>query len=303
MLGHGLKIQVGDWAQAVSFQFDKFLIASVTGLGAVAPYEVANRSAMALRSLPSSGLDSFLPSAAIEHAKPGEAWVRYLAVTKLAAAAVSLFMLAPLAIMPVFLYAWTGQMGYLSRGAFAALLLGFAANVLVLPAATMVQAAGRADIQARAALTTMLINVPLSFALLLKWGMTGAAVGTAVAVLCGSGLLLVQMHRAYDQPLRPTLAIFIEFWPALLVCVVFLGLSYFPFEHWLAGIHGDARFAWRTRLAPALASALGYGACLGAMLAVQVRRGTLSKEQLANLRRCLRRSEDPCRPGEQARQP
>jgi O-antigen/teichoic acid export membrane protein len=285
MLGHGLKVQVCDWAQLVSFQFDKFLIATVTGLSAVAPYEVANRSAMALRSLPSSGLDSFLPSAAIEHATPEEAWVRYRAVTRLAGAAVSVFMLAPLALMPVFLYAWTGQMGYASRGAFAALLLGFAVNVLTLPAAAMVQAAGRADLQARAAVLTLLLNVPLSVVLLLRWGMAGAALGTAIAMVAGAAMLFTSMHRIYARSPATTLRLLAGFWPVLPVCLLFLAVSWIPFEAWLAGIDPAVRFAWQTRLVPALACALAYPACVAALLAWLVRNGTLSPGDFTALRR------------------
>jgi len=288
LLPHGLKVQLYDWSQIISYQFDKFLIATLFGLWGVAPYEVANRSVLALRSMPSSALDSFLPSAAIGQSEPEDNWQRYLSVTHLATLAAMAFMLAPMAIAPIFLYAWTGQMGYLSRGVFIGLSVGFIANVLVLPAAAMVQSAGRADIQARSAVATMLINVPLSLLLLLKWGMTGAAIGTSVAMVAGSVLLLVQMHRAYGRPLRPTLAIFWNFWPALLVCLVAGAAVYFPFEHWIEGVPEHARYAWRTRVVPALVSALGYGLCLAAMVLIQMRRGMLSPEHREEIARWLR---------------
>jgi O-antigen/teichoic acid export membrane protein len=285
MLSHGLKIQVCDWAQLVSFQFDKFAIAAVAGLSMVAPYEVANRSAMALRSLPSSGLDSFLPSAAIEHSTPEEAWTRYLAVTRLAGVAVSVFMIAPLALMPVFLYAWTGQMGYDSRGAFALLLLGFVANVLALPAAAMVQAAGRADIQARAAVLTLLLNIPLSVVLLLAWGITGAALGTAIAMAAGAVLLFISMHRCYGRSPQPTLRLLAGFWPVLPVGLLFLVASWLPFESWLAAKDPAIRFAWQTRLGPALVCAFAYPACVAILVAWLRRIGTLSKIDWPALKR------------------
>jgi peptidoglycan biosynthesis protein MviN/MurJ (putative lipid II flippase) len=179
-------------------------------------------------------------------------------------------------------------MGYLSRGVFVGLSIGFIANVLVLPAAAMVQAAGRADIQARSAIATMVLNVPLSLLLLFEWGMPGAAIGTSVAMVVGSVLLLVQMHRAYARPLGPTLAIFAQFWPALLVCLVFAGLFFFAFEHWIAGMQGMQRFAWRTRVVPGLLSVAGYGLCAGTMVAVQLRRGMLSAQQRAEIAGWLR---------------
>jgi peptidoglycan biosynthesis protein MviN/MurJ (putative lipid II flippase) len=144
---------------------------------------------------------------------------------------------------------------------------------------------------------TILINVPLSLFLLFEWGMVGAAIGTSIAMVTGSAILLLQMHRAYRRPIGPTLAIFWNYWPALLVCLLFGTLFYLPFEHWISGIHGNARFAWRTRVTHAFLSVSGYAVCLGTMLVVQMRRGLLSPEQLAGIGRWFRRN------GESAKQP
>lgn len=289
LMPHGLRIQLSDWAQIVTFQFDKFIIASLVGLVSVSPYEVANRSVMALRSIPSSGLDSFLPSAAIGQQAPEETWQRYLAVTRLAAASVSVFLVAPIAIAPVFLYAWTGQMGFLSRGVFVVLCVGVALNVLALPAVAMVQAAGRAELQARAALVTMIINIPLSLLLLLRYGMVGAAAGTSVAMAAGGMLMLADTHRAYRRPLRPTLAMIARYWPALLVCALFGLVAWLPFESWIAAIPESARDDWRSRLPAAALAGLAYLLCMSAMVLVQLRCGLITRAQYAQILEWLRR--------------
>ncbi len=287
-LSHGLKIQVADWAQIINFQFDKFLIASFLGLAAVAPYEVANRSVLALRSIPSSGLDSFLSTAAISRISGADVWQRYQTVTRLAAIAVIVFMIAPLAIAPIFLYAWTGEMGYTSRWVFLGLLLGTAGNVLALPAAAMAQAAGRADLQARAAIAAILINIPLSIVLVMEWGMAGAAAGTAVAMLGGAGLLLVHVHRAYDQPLSGTLKDLWSFWPLLVVCLAFAAIVYLPFEHWLSSLDVVSRYSWKTRISLALLTGAAYTACLASMALVQFHRGALERIHYDFLSRWIR---------------
>jgi O-antigen/teichoic acid export membrane protein len=287
-LGHGVKIQISDWAQIINFQFDKFLIASFLGLGVVAPYEVANRSVLALRSIPSSGLDSFLSTAAIGRISGADVWQRYQTVTRLAAIAVIVFMIAPLAVAPIFLYAWTGEMGYTSRWVFLGLLLGTAGNVLALPAAAMAQAAGRADLQARAAIASIVINIPLSIVLVLEWGMAGAAAGTAVAMLGGAGLLLMHVHRAYDQPLSETLKNLSRFWPLLVVCLAFAAIVYLPFEHWLASLDVASRYSWKTRISLALLAGATYTACLGSMAIVQFHRGALERNHYDFLSRWIR---------------
>jgi O-antigen/teichoic acid export membrane protein len=288
LMPHGFKIQLGDWAQVITFQFDKFIIASWLGLVHVAAYEVANRSILALRSIPSSGLESFLPSAAIGQSEPGEVWDRYLAVTRLAATAVTVFMLAPLAIAPLFLYAWTGEVGYDARGVFAALFVGFAANVLALPAAAMVQAAGRADLQARAAIATMLVNVPLSVLLLWQWGMPGAALGTALAMTTGACLLLASMHRAYGRSLATTLSMLAGYWPAALACVLVAVAADYAFEQWFAAVPPGMRNGWSARLPLAGVAIAAYFACAALMLALQLRRGQQTRRQLLDAARWLR---------------
>jgi O-antigen/teichoic acid export membrane protein len=287
MASHGLKIQVCDWAQIINFQFDKFLIASYMGLWTVAPYEVANRSVLALRSVPSSGLDSFLATAVIGRESGDDPWPRYQTVTRLAMLAVVVFMLAPLAVAPVFLYAWTGEMGYSARWVFLFLLLGAAGSLLALPAALMAQAAGRADIQARSAIVSMLVNIPLSIFLMLKWDMAGAAAGTAIAMLTGSALLLVQVHRAYGQRLSTTMANMGQPWPLFIVCLGFGALVYYPFELWLTSLDPVVRYSWETRLYLGLATAAAYFACLATMAVLQIHRGALSRDQYDFLSRWI----------------
>ena len=288
LVGHGLKIQVYELAQIINFQFDKFLIASLMGLWAVAPYEVANRSVLALRSIPSSALDWFLATAAIGRESGDDIWPRYESATRLAATAVMVFMVAPLAVAPLFLYAWTGEMGYVARWVFLGLVLGAAGNIIALPAAAMAQAAGRAGLQARSALASMLINIPLSLVLVLKWGLAGAAAGTAIAMLGSSSLLLWQVHRAYEKPLSATMRILWEFWPLLLVCAICAALLYLPFEHWVASLDPGIRYSRKMRVYPAALAGVAYVICLATMAVVHINRGALSWEQYQLLTKWIR---------------
>lgn len=185
LLSYGLRVQVHEWAQTVNFQFDKLVIVRLLGLWPAALYEVANRSVLALRSIPASGIETFLPTASIEAAEGGSAGERLHRMAVLSAYGILVFFAVPLAIAPVFLYAWVGEMGYISRWTFVALGLGASANLFALPLATLAQASGRPGLQARAAFVSMLVNVPLSLALVRVWGVEGAALGTAVAMVVG----------------------------------------------------------------------------------------------------------------------
>jgi O-antigen/teichoic acid export membrane protein len=286
----GMKLQVHDIAQLVTFQLDKFLIAGVLGLWAVAPYEVGNRSVQALRSLPASGLDAFLANAVAGQARGGsdESWARYLAATRWAAWAVLVFMIAPLAVAPLFLYAWTGEMGYLARWAFLALMLGAAAQVLALPAAAMAQVGGRVGLQAHAALWTMLLNLPLSLVLMLHWHLTGAAVGTAMAMTAGALVLLLDVHRHYGRPLADTLKVLSECWVDVLFCTLLAVVAWAAFDVFVSAIDRDMRYSREFRLWPAILAVLGYGVLVLLLLLKRIHAGALSTAQRELLRRVVR---------------
>ncbi len=196
LLKFGLKVQAHEWAQTINFQFDKFVVLSHVGLRAVSIYEVANRSVLALRSLPATAMDTFLPGAVADADKPEALRAGYLDTMRLSASAVGLFILAPLAVAPVLLTAWVGEIGYAGRWTFSALAVGTAANLIAFPSGTLVQALDRPGAQARAAVVSMLLNVPLSLALVRVWGVDGAATGTAIAMVASAGILVWEGHRA-----------------------------------------------------------------------------------------------------------
>ena len=287
MAAYGLKSQLEQWAQFINFQFDKFIIAGWVGLWAVAPYEVANRCVLALRSVPASGLETTLPGAVLLQADHSAALRWYFASTRITVYAVCMFMLAPLAVAPVFLYAWTGELGYVSRWVFLALIAGAMAGVLTLPAAILAQAAGRADLPARSAALSIFLNVPLSLLLVLKWGLAGAAVGTGIALVLSSLNLLRSVHAHFGWRVAATLRAAAQLWPPILVCVCFGALTYWIFNEWFATVDASVRYARPTRIGPGLLALLMYGLCLGSMFIVELARGAFTPEERGALNRAI----------------
>jgi O-antigen/teichoic acid export membrane protein len=284
---YGVTNQVEGWAQFINFQFDKFIVAGLLGLWAVAPYEVANRAVAALRSIPASSAETFLPMAVARHHDRAQAWQWYLTGTRIAIYGVCIFMLAPLAVAPVFLYAWAGDIGYVGRWAFVALCIGAMASVLALPAATMAQASGHPELQARAAAITILLNVPLSLSLVYRWGLVGASIGTAIAMLSGAALLVLAVHRHMARPVNATLRLLASFWPPLLVCAAWGVLTYSVFYDWFQGLEAATRFSRHMRMYPGLLAGVVYGLCLGTVLWVEVRRGAFTAPERAFVARLV----------------
>lgn len=286
---HGLKVHVSNWTQLVNFQFDKLIIAGFVGLWAVAPYEVANRSALALRSTLASGIEAFLPSATINAEEPSRVWGMYQKMTGLTVYGVVLFLIAPLTIAPMFLYAWTGEMGIYAKWIFVALTLGVVANIAVLPAAIMVQAGGHPEIQTRSAIFSVILNVPLSLLFIQMWGSVGAAIGTAIALVGGAWLLFYSTHRYYGKNMATTLN---GFWykvrPALIVCLVWLLFSFVLFKIWFVTLDPHIRYSIHSRIYPGIVSLLLYVGCIMTIILVQAYKGLFHREELALLFRVIR---------------
>lgn len=298
LFGFGISSQLNQWTLFINFQFDKFVVAALVGLWAVAPYDVANRAVAALRSVPASGVQSLLPAAVVASNTAEETWRWYMNSTRMAAYFAIVFMIAPLAISPVFLYAWAGEMGYLGRWVFFALMAGSIANVLVLPALTLVQAGGVPQIQLRAALLSILFNVSLSLALVIHWRAEGAALGTGIAMLVSSAQLLYAIHAHAGQPLGATIRLLAGFWPLALTCLAWGALTYAAFHFWFATLEMGVRYSRVTRVTPGLLALAVYAACLLNLVLVELARGKLLPAErafvldilrFAWLRRLLRR--------------
>jgi len=286
---HGVKVHVSNWTQLVNFQFDKLIIAGFVGLWAVAPYEVANRSVLALRSVLASGIEAFLPSATISAEEDLRAWDLYQKMTKLTVYGVVFFLIAPLTIAPMFLYAWTGEMGVYARWIFVALALGVVANITVLPAAIMVQAAGHAEIQTKSAIFSVVLNVPLSLLFIQMWGSVGAAIGTGIALVGSAWLLFYNTHRHYGKDMAKTLNKFwYKVWPALIVCSVWACFSFALFKMWFAAFEPHIRYSIHTRISPGIVSLLLYMGCITTIIFVQAYKGLFDEGELELLFRVVR---------------
>lgn len=256
MIAHALKVQMAVWAQAMNFHFDKFMIAGFIGLEAVAPYEIASRALLSLRSVPASGIETFLPATSVGHGRTRQAWGEYQRMGAIAGSAVLFFIVAPLMTGPLFLYAWIGVPGIAAWDVIWILALGVTVELLALPAVTWLQAEGRAELYARTSVLSVTINIPASLGLLYLWGVPGAAAGTALAMVVAHLNFLRLFHRTwpaeYRQPLGELLRV--AFVPVAL-CLGWGLVATLAFDQLLS------ESPW-TRLRMAAASGILYGGCI-----------------------------------------
>jgi O-antigen/teichoic acid export membrane protein len=286
LLAYGVRVQLAEWAQIINFQFDKFVIVRVLGLWPAALYEVSNRSVLALRSIPASGMETFLPVITSRASSGQDAHADPRRMALLALNGVLVFFAAPLVVAPVFLYAWVGEMGYVSRHVFAFLILGASANLLALPLAALCQAAGRPQVQARAAIASILLNVPLSLTLVRLWGLEGAALGSSLAMVLGMAVLLREARVALGRDVVSVVTrTLVRHWPLALVCLVWGLAVHVGFDRWLDTTSVPVRYM-RSQRAVAGLVALGlYAGCLLTLAVFKVRLVGLEDDERQSLAR------------------
>ena len=226
LLSHGFHLQFTEFARFIHFQFDKLIIAGYSGLSEVAHYEIASRASMGLRSICSSGLGPFLPRVTAYTAKNTNIWSLYQEITRGAVWMIIFFLLAPLMVSSLFLFAWIGQIGYHGRFVFILLTLGISVNILVLPVSIFFQAAGRTYFEAVTSACSIVMNILFSLILIMYWGKEGAAAGTGLAMTLSGLGFMYYFHRRHRQCITGTVKYLLQyFWPFLLICLIWLGIG------------------------------------------------------------------------------
>lgn len=188
MLRHGSALQFADLANFVLFQLDKMLIAGLVAPSEVAHYEVASRSVQSLGQLPTVPYAAVVPGLTRHFADRSDLGLPILHLMRITLVGIGFTLLLPLAVAPIGLFAWVGQVGYQAAPLFSLLVMAVMANLLVLPLSICAQAMGRAPLDMRRSLLAIVINVPLSFVLIKQYGNQGAALGTLVACLTANTL-------------------------------------------------------------------------------------------------------------------
>lgn len=196
MLGYGAALQFSDLATFVMYQFDKLMISGMVSPTEVTHYEVASRTAQALGSVSSAPFVAFTPSLTERHGRNQDTSEDLLRMLRLTVLGVGFFLLLPLAVSPIGLFAWVGQIGYHAAGTFALLVLSVISTMLIMPLSMTAQAKGKASIEFTRAACAMVINVPASVLLIHSYGKEGAALGTLIACMVANSLFAGWMLRS-----------------------------------------------------------------------------------------------------------
>jgi O-antigen/teichoic acid export membrane protein len=252
---------------------DRFVVGAVVGVTGLGFYTGASEAANRFLLIPATAFATLLPALAITHARGARD--RALEATRAArrqlAALLLPLCLALFAFAPEMLRVWLGPDFAAAAGpALRILAVGvFFGGLAHLPMA-LLYGSGRPDLPAKIHLAEVWVHIPLTFALVWRWGITGAAL--AWSVRCGADWVLyewVSRRALGSYPADPaeralmawlswcglgltaalTLALWLDRWSwGGTLATTIIGLSIYAAVGWSRALSDEERRAWLTML-------------------------------------------------------
>jgi O-antigen/teichoic acid export membrane protein len=195
---YGIKVQASRLADLVYLHVDKLLLSHFVGFSSVTFYELGAKVAGVTRSFPTVLLQGLLPAAAeLEAQRHRERLLRlYLKSSKYLAAVA--FPLAAFSILEAedVMRVWLGAGEHGGAVlALRALTIAYLFHLLMEAALAVARGIGAVQYEMRALMVTAALNLGLSTILIIRYGLMGALIGTAVSMAIGYGLFMWSFHR------------------------------------------------------------------------------------------------------------
>lgn len=204
LIRFGAQMQVSRLSDMVMANFDKLLLARLSGLSVVATYDFGSKPAGRLRQLPATGITSLVAAVSALDAEANEDRIRAALVRStryLAIISIPLFGFC-IAFAEPLIRVWLGQDQPMAAMTLRVLSTTFCVSAVVSAMSMISIGRGEPQFQMRAMLAQTVVNVLLSTGLVLTFGYYGAVAGTTIATLFGA-LLFFWMYgrRIVEHPL------------------------------------------------------------------------------------------------------
>ena len=233
-LAFSINTQLVRITNLVNYQTDKIVIAFSVGPSAAGAYELANRVAIAIRtvgiyvtSAVNIELAALYTQFGIERLR-----ARYARLNEVAAAVSFPPVLFTMAAAPLLLTAWLAHAPPNSTPVLVALSAAYLLAVSTGVSYAVAVAAGHPGVVAKASVGASIANIVLTAGLAPLFGIWGILAGTVVALSAGAIVQTVLVHRRYDLPAASYLGAIV---PALrtyvLLAVPVAALSYSHVVH------------------------------------------------------------------------
>lgn len=196
----GLQMQVSKLSTFASDKYDEFLLGAFTNLSNVTLFNLGNKAATYGKFIPSQ-LIAPVPPAAAELAAKGETEKLkqlYIESTKyINTLAIPIFFFLFVFSEQIF-KAWMGNGYEVSSVILRILSAGYLANfILSVPGNIIIPNTGKPKYQMFEGLIFLSVNIAASYILIKNYGITGAAIGSAVSSLIASSYIFITSNKFF----------------------------------------------------------------------------------------------------------
>jgi O-antigen/teichoic acid export membrane protein len=231
LFNYGIKMQICNLAAIVYTQADKIILSHFLGLNFVTFYELGQKTATAVRTLPILLVSALVPAVSELEAKDDAIKLRelYERGSKYISLLVFPLIFLSILIAPDFINLWVGDRYRLAILSFQMLVIGYCLNVLTGMGTSMVRGIGKPEYETRYAVLTLVLQLTLSIVLVQLFGYKGILASALSTSVVSALYFLLTFHRLLQLDFRPfAQATYVK--PLLcsvVACALTLGLSYY----------------------------------------------------------------------------
>jgi len=201
---YGVNIRIASISELINQHVDKILLGYFLNTKLVGLYELGAKMAKIAQSFPEQLLPAILPASSEFHAlndkdRLQKLYYRGSKYLCLLAFPMAFFVVSNASLIMIF---WLGEPGF-KESALALQILSIA-YVLLLGAGMgrlIARGMGIPQYEMRSSVLIVVMNIFLSVILIIKFGFSGALLGTAISAASGSLYFMISFHRRIKEPL------------------------------------------------------------------------------------------------------
>ena len=204
LFNFGIKMQICNFAVMVHTQADKIILSHFLGLSFVTFYDLGQKAANAVRTLPMLLLTALVPAVSeLEANNDRERLIRlYHRGSKYISLMVFPLIFFSIIVARELFNLWVGEGFNLAVLGFQILVIGYGINVLTGMGTSMVRGIGKPEYETRYAVLTLVMQLALSIILVQTIGFKGVLVSVLITAVTAAFYFLMTFHKMLGESFK-----------------------------------------------------------------------------------------------------
>ncbi len=199
LFNYGIKMQICNFADIIHLQADKIILSHFLGLNFVTFYELGQKAANGIRTLPILLLTALVPAVSELEASNNKEKLRelYERGSKYISLMVFPLIFLSIIIAPDLINLWVGDKFNLAILSFQILVIGYVINVVAGMGTSVVRGIGKPEYETRYAVLTLIMQLILSITLVQILGYRGVLMSVLITTIVAALYFLLTFHRFF----------------------------------------------------------------------------------------------------------